>query len=149
MGSPRSGIRWREDTGWEFRCSSCAKNASTQCYWPLTDEFWDKRSGMSRCRACTKIAKNIRDRARYARDMTLRARRQGYAKRYRVEAADGIRVKRRMRSSEDAMRSRLDYWKDPETKRARARAYYQRNKDVIRAKRRDAYWQKQAEARAA
>lgn len=51
MSGRRAGIRFRKDTGWEFRCESCATN-DVERYWPLTLEFWDPNKGMSRCRAC-------------------------------------------------------------------------------------------------
>lgn len=52
MGSTiKTPIRWRDDTGWEFRCGDCAK-AGTSRFWPLTEEFWDRARGMLRCRAC-------------------------------------------------------------------------------------------------
>lgn len=46
-------IRWREDTGWEYRCGDC-KAARRASFWPLTMEFWAPHKGMLRCRACWK-----------------------------------------------------------------------------------------------
>lgn len=52
-GQAWSGVRWREDVGWELRCEACAhKGRPGGSYWPLTEEFWDHRRSMVRCRAC-------------------------------------------------------------------------------------------------
>lgn len=60
-----SAVRWREDTGWEFRCDDCTGREERR-FWPLTDEFWDKGRGMSRCRACWRAYDRAQHRARYA-----------------------------------------------------------------------------------
>lgn len=49
--STHRGLRWREDTGWEMRCASCA-DQRRQSFWPLTHEFWAPERGLGRCRAC-------------------------------------------------------------------------------------------------
>jgi hypothetical protein len=45
-------VRWRDETGWEYRCSNCVSRGGTTSWWPLTDEYWIKSAGMTRCRAC-------------------------------------------------------------------------------------------------
>lgn len=41
-------IRWRDDTGWEYRCPTCYE------YLPLAEpgEFWRPQYSMKRCSAC-------------------------------------------------------------------------------------------------
>ncbi len=42
-----TGVRWREDTGFEGRCDYCRE------YWPLTLEFWQvSKVSMRSCKAC-------------------------------------------------------------------------------------------------
>jgi hypothetical protein len=45
------GVRYRPDTGFEMRCEGCAAKR-VACWWPLTTEFWNQWSGLTRCRAC-------------------------------------------------------------------------------------------------
>lgn len=59
-----AAVRWRDDTGWEYRCESCA-TAHRQQFWPLTREFWDPSRGMQRCRACFAEAQARAARERY------------------------------------------------------------------------------------
>lgn len=139
MGGKRSGIRWREDVGWEVRCDWCANHTGrTATYWPLTDEFWDRKS-MARCRACLRIQKNRRDRARYATDMAWRARRQQGSREYRAVAGDVIALKRRG-NVDVSLRAKRRYWLDPERHRATARRYYDSHREEIKEKRKAAYW---------
>lgn len=44
-----TGVRWREDTGWEGRCNECCD------WWPMDMEFWYPRQGVARCRACINL----------------------------------------------------------------------------------------------
>lgn len=78
-------VRWREDTGWEFRCGDCAK-AQDACFWPLADEFWDKARGMVRCRACW-------------RALDRRASRESYARLSPEAKAEKVAARRRYRSA--------------------------------------------------
>jgi hypothetical protein len=95
MGYPRANVRWSDDTdGWELRCESCVANGQTACYWPLTDEFWNRRE-MVRCRACNRSKKNARDRAR-GRTAAVIAR----VRLYRDEAREIINFKERLRYAE-------------------------------------------------
>ena len=102
-------VRWRDDTGWEFRCAECASQ-NTPCYWPLTDEFWDKRAGMGRCRACWLV---------YWRRKAAQAR-----------AAD-IDLQR--------ARDRARYRANRRVLLIKRRAYYEANRDAILAKARARY----------
>ena len=89
-------VRWRDDTGWELRCADCAAQ-DTSCFWPLTDEFWDKRRGMNRCRACYRSYDNRMHRERYASDAEHRARRLMNAKKYRTAARQAQHIKDQMK----------------------------------------------------
>ena len=42
-----------------MRCESCASAGQTTCWWELTLELWEPRSGLSRCRACHNLAKRL------------------------------------------------------------------------------------------
>jgi hypothetical protein len=86
----RTGVRYRQDVGWELRCESCAVLHGER-YWPLTLEFWDPRHGMSRCRACW---------VAYARRLRARSPHQDYARaeavrRYQREWAARKRAQQR------------------------------------------------------
>lgn len=65
-------VRWRDDVGWELRCPRCVER-KVACFWPLTDEFWDRRR-MSRCRACEKARQRDQKRHRYQTDPVARER---------------------------------------------------------------------------
>lgn len=142
MGYRRSGVRWRDDVGWEVRCDSCRKRGRTNHYWPLTDEFWNKK-WMTRCRACHLDQRRKKDHATYWANPEYRERKRQEAARYRIEAGAGIKVKKRLRHAIDARQSRIRYWDDPEAARAKARDYYWRHRDAILVKRRASY-QKEA-----
>ena len=51
LGDDWTGVRFREDVGFELRCEGCALKG-VACYWPLDLEFWNPIKGMTRCRAC-------------------------------------------------------------------------------------------------
>jgi hypothetical protein len=53
------------------------------CFWPLTDEFWDRKHGMKRCRACHRARDAARGRARYLASTTVRERKREASRRYR------------------------------------------------------------------
>lgn len=87
MGS-RNGtpVRFREDTGWEFRCAECTRKDAAR-YWPLGDEFWDHARGMLRCRACWRAHDNARMRAYYqSRPEEQKERRRQQHREYRRRA---------------------------------------------------------------
>ena len=77
-------IRWREDTGWEYRCGSCVA-LDEASFWPLTDEFWDKKRGMLRCRACWRALDRQASRQRHASSEEIRAHKRAYSRRYRAQ----------------------------------------------------------------
>src|SRR5690349_12611752 len=106
MGYPRAGIRWRDDTGWELRCPDCSANGRTSVYWPLTEEFWDKRV-MTRCRACHAVLRRKWERHEYEKRGSRYVARMAYAAEYRQLAR---RVHRRYMNDY--------YWSDPEKHRA-------------------------------
>lgn len=116
MKRVNSGVRWREDTGWELRCLRCPTG---MVYWPLTDEFWDKKR-MTRCRACwrtherSRITEAQREaRRQYAREWNQRN--PGYN-------AELMAIRRRL---------------FPDEKKARASAYYWNNREKILAQQRE------------
>lgn len=65
-------VRWR-DGGWEYRCPSCTTKARSVRFWPLTEEFWDKRR-MTICRACIGEEKRAHTRRKYRVSAAARAR---------------------------------------------------------------------------
>lgn len=142
MGAKRSGIRWRAE-GWELRCDGCAGTANTASYWPLTDEFWDRRH-MTRCRACHAVARRQRDKAKYQADLAFRELRKAQSRAYRAESAGVISIKRKAKKALDAAQSKARYWDNPDMERAKSRAYYERNRDAILEKRRANYRKKAA-----
>lgn len=103
-------VRWCEDTGWEHVCASCGD------WWPLTDEFWRKRS-MSRCRACWREYQSDYQRTKYAADPEFRETKKAAA--------------------------RITSWKErqlrPEIVRRRKRDYFHANRDRILADMRERY----------
>ena len=120
LGTVHANVRWRDDTGWEFKCGYCAE------WWPLTGEFWWKRS-MSRCRACWLEYQKGYQNERYANDPVFRAGKRDAAK--------------------------LSAWKDrqlnPDTMKARKRAYYLANREPILRKARARYWRNREDEKAA
>lgn len=96
---PPAPVRWRDDTGWELRCPDCAKRGG-QCFWPLTDEFWQKRAGMQRCRACMNARDARLHRQAYARNVPLRERRREYNRKYRAANRPVARIKDQTRQEQ-------------------------------------------------
>ncbi len=66
-----TGVRFREDVGWEMRCEACAVGHLAR-YWPLDSEFWNPGKGLSRCRSCW----NAYERGRRQRGRQNRVRSQ-------------------------------------------------------------------------
>jgi hypothetical protein len=81
-GVPEAPIRYREDTGWEYRCESCVDKHQA-CFWPLVDEFWDRKRGMQRCRACFREADRARARRYYLENSTAKERKALHERHYR------------------------------------------------------------------
>lgn len=116
MPSYQTPIRWREDTGWEARCGECA-DRTVAAFWPLTDEFWDKRKTMRRCRSCQKAREARIARERYLTDTTVRERRRASARKYRLETLASQRIKAQEKWA--TTKADPEKW---ESARARARA---------------------------
>lgn len=56
-----TGVRWREDTGFEGRCDYCRE------YWPLDVEFWQvTKVSMRMCKACIREYYRLAQRKRRA-----------------------------------------------------------------------------------
>lgn len=112
-------IRWRPDTEFELRCSACCE------WWPLTTEFWTTFRGFRRCRACFAERRRTGERLR-----------QAYV------ASPGAVERRRVRDNERKAAERRDPAKRPallERQRETQRAYYERRKGDVLARRRAAY----------
>lgn len=88
-GEAWTGVRFREDVGFEMRCESCAHKA-IESYWPLDLEFWSPSKGMTRCRACW----NEYEAARKRR-LTASARNTAAKRKYQREWAARKRVQER------------------------------------------------------
>jgi hypothetical protein len=121
-------VRWREDTGWEFRCEVCTKRGNAR-FWPLTDEFWDKARGMGRCRSCHRSHDKARAKRLYIESTTFRERKREYVRRYRAanpEAQRLIEKARWERIKADPER----FAKYSERARERQRRYRERQKEA-------------------
>lgn len=125
-----SGVRWREDTGFELRCETCAQDGGQTTYWPLTLEFWNPRDSMRFCRACLSRRRRVRERARSHADPEYRARKRADAL-YQREAK---RVYQREYRRQNA--ARLGEYN---------RLWYAANRDRINARRREQYRRLQEE----
>lgn len=101
LGSLSVPIRWREDTGWELRCETCAIAGRAERYWPLTEEFWDKRR-MARCRACEKRRLSQNAKARRRNDVALANRIRERNRLYQQRNRDILNWKRREARREKA-----------------------------------------------
>ena len=78
-------IRYRADTGYEYRCEDCRKRGDS-CWWPLGPECWDHKRGFVRCRACHE--RESRERVRRARlDPVRREADRAYAAAYYADMA--------------------------------------------------------------
>jgi len=63
-----TGVRFRDDVGWEGRCNECCE------WWPLDQEFWYPRQGVARCRGCLNLSQRRSERrARASEASALRA----------------------------------------------------------------------------
>lgn len=99
-----SGMRYREDVGFEARCPDCARRG-VQAYWPLTLEFWDPSRptvgggttgrSLTRCRACWRLKDARARRRRYRDHESLRLREQRRNAAYRAECREAIRIQQR------------------------------------------------------
>lgn len=88
MKTHHSNVRWNDELGWILRCDVCVLVKAGSAWWPLTDEFWDKRHGMTRCRACWRA----RDKEWHRRMSPEAVKR--HAAKYRAYKAEWARRKR-------------------------------------------------------
>ena len=118
-----TGVRWREDTGYEGRCDDCKE------YWPLDDEFWSPKHGLARCRGCylARRAQREHGRKRPTKFMSpealanKRARDNERRRRERQDPERGDRLRERER-----MAQRRLYERDHAGQLARRRDWYAR-----------------------
>jgi hypothetical protein len=104
-GASSSGVRWRDDVGFEMRCEDCLASAKGQCFWPITLEFWNPERttekgtragrGMTRCRACWRERDAYLFRTRYSKRPSIREKNRLRNEQYRAENRDVIRAKNR------------------------------------------------------
>lgn len=87
-----STVRYRDDVGYELRCPDCA-SLGRSCFWPLTDEYWDKRRGFRRCRACQGALDARRAKARYLSNTTARERKREASRRYYAATRQAQRLR--------------------------------------------------------
>ena len=92
-------IRWRDDTGWEYRCGDCA-DRNRECFWPLTDEFWDRKRTMRRCRSCQAALDARRARERYHRSTTVQERKREASRRYHRATRQAQRIRAKQKWAE-------------------------------------------------
>lgn len=103
------GVRYRDDE-FEAKCDYCLE------WWPLTAEFWDTHHGFRRCYTCIKEQKAEYER-RIRQDPEVRARHKA--------VSDANRAAKKAA--------------DPEYAKAAQHAWYVRNAERERAKRRARY----------
>lgn len=127
MTSYLTPIRWREDTGWEYRCGDCAQKAA-ECFWPLTEEFWDRKRTMRRCRSCQKALDARNFRARYANDPGYRERQKAKGRRYHRETAHARSIYDQQRWQEVLAMDEVDRKAIRDKAAVRQRAYRARKR---------------------
>lgn len=136
MARSHQPVRYREDTGFEYRCPTCEQ------WWPLTLEHWQPANGMARCRACWRAYHAALERGRGHDDAVRAAKREANALRYRLNKAAYQASQRRWRA---ANRERIAAYNKAYRARRRAelnaaaRAYHAQNRDVILFKKRAAH----------
>lgn len=91
-----AGIRWRADVGFEIICPSCARQGDGAYYWPLTEEFWNWKKTLTKCRACLKEEDRAKARKRWKKSEKYRAYRRKYLEEYRKVAGDAIKLRQNM-----------------------------------------------------
>lgn len=129
-------VRYREDTGWEYRCALCAE------WWPLDLTHWRPKSGMARCAACWRAYFAAKERGRSAVEAVAEAKREANRVRYAANRQARLAANRAWR---EANRERIAAYNRAYRERNRAelatyaRAYYAEAQDVILAKKRAAY----------
>lgn len=123
-----TGVRWREDTGFEGRCDDCKE------YWPLDEEFWTPKHGLVRCRGCHNEVRRERERGQRRRRAAFLSPEALARKR----ARDNERRRRERRDPERGERLR-------ERERMAQRRLYERDHAGQLARRRDWYARKVAE----
>lgn len=125
-----SGVRWREDVGWELRCEGCFLKGQGTTYWPLTFEFWEPRN-MKRCRACHKDYQAARKKAKYRADAAYRDHQIGKTRAWR--AANPVAVKEHARSRWARLIANPKLLAEhAERQRERQRLYKQRQRALAR-----------------
>jgi hypothetical protein len=110
-------LRWRPDTGFEYRCEDCAQANDRIRFWPLDTEFWNPKRGFRRCRACWEAKDRAAARANWQAN---KARRMENDRRYYRANRDWILPKR------------AAHYQETKTERqAYNRAYYARNREKM------------------
>ena len=138
MGYPRKTgrVRFVKGAGFEMQCGSCL------VYVALIEELWHPRAGLTRCAACWREYKRLHEAGRNENEITADLKRTRARIRYamdrerRLELTREWRAKNRERIAEynrsyrEAHKAEIiDY----------SRTYYAECRDVIVAKKRQAY----------
>jgi hypothetical protein len=121
-----TGVRWREDTGFEGKCDDCRE------YWPLDVEFWSLKHGLVRCHAC---------------HLEVRRQRESGRRRTAFMSPEAL-ARKRARDNERKRQERMDPERGDrlrERERLAQRRQYERNRAAQLARRRD-YYARQAAA---
>lgn len=119
-----TGVRWRDDTGFEGQCEVCRE------YWPLDQEFWQLPKGFRRCRACHLEARARRERAKYA---------ETHGAAYKTPRARAMRRERDRRYKAEARRDPERRPHILERQRLATRKHYETKRAEVLARRRELY----------
>lgn len=129
-------IRYRPDTGWEYRCALCSE------WWPIDLNHWVPKHGMARCAACWRAYFAAKERGRTSVEAIAEAKREANRVHY---AANRTARAASSKAWREANRERVGAYNrayraaNRERIAAAGRMYYLECADVILAKKRAAY----------
>lgn len=131
-----TGVRWREDTGFEGKCDYCRE------WWPLDPDAWYPKSGMRRCRACWAEYKRQKEAGRRADEIVHAMVKARSRERYHMHRERRLAANRQWKAAHrEHVRDYQRRWREANHEKVNeyARRYYAEARDVILFKKRAAY----------
>ena len=108
-----TGVRWREDTGFEGRCEYC------RSWWPLEVSNWRPRGGLRRCAACYREYHRLKEAGRSAIQANKELKLANSRIAYRLNREERLEYNRRWKA---ANRERIAAYNRQYRERRRAAA---------------------------
>lgn len=131
-----TGVRWREETGFEGKCDYC------RSWWPIDKEFWYVKNGLRRCKACHAEYHRLHEAGRRASEIVRQLKNTRAREAYRLNRHRNSEAQKAWRErNKEHIRAYNKAYREVHKDRLREqrKAYYAEARPVILLKKRHAY----------